>query len=216
VFVASETERTTAATDALLGLLCLGLAAAFATHPLVGDGLRWKRHVWVAAFACLAGGSMLGAVAHGFVLSDSVKATLWRPLYLLLGLSVAFVAVGALHDWRGEAAARVLLPWAMVSAVGFFAVTQIRDGAFVLFLAYEGVAMLFALAVYLSLAARAGMPGAAVVAAGLAMTLVAAAVQASSLSLRVGVTFDHNGLFHLIQMPALVLIAAGVRASLHD
>ena len=34
------------------------------------------------------------------------------------------------------------------------------------------------------------------------------------LSLRVAVTFDHNGLFHLIQTVGVAIMAAGVRASL--
>jgi hypothetical protein len=51
-------------------------------------------------------------------------------------------------------------------------------------------------------------------AAGVALSLAAAAVQVSPLSLRLGVRFDHNGLFHLIQIAGVVLLAAGVRQSL--
>ncbi len=202
-----ETELTTAATDALLGLLCVGLAVWLALSPVPAP---WRRTVWVAVLACMAAASMLGAIAHGLALSDATRAMVWKPLYLSLGLAVALVVVGAAGDCWGEPTARWLLPWAVAAAVAFFAASQLLGGAFVIFLAYEGAATLAALAIYGTLAAK-GMPGAPAVTAGLALSLVAAVVQMSGLSLRVGVRFDHNGLFHLVQIVAVITLAIGLR-----
>jgi hypothetical protein len=58
------------------------------------------------------------------------------------------------------------------------------------------------------------LPGASAIAAGIFISLVAAVVQVSSLRLRVGVTFDHNGLFHLIQTVGITVMTVGVRSSL--
>jgi hypothetical protein len=210
-FVQSETELTTAATDAALGVLCTVLAIQMVTMPAQ---LEFKRSLWTGVLALLAVGSFLGAIVHGFALGDASRARIWKPLYLSLGLAVALVAVAAAHDGWGESAARGLLPYALGASTLFFVITQRLGGAFILFVAYEGAAILLALTVYTMLAVRGGMPGAGAMAAGVAVSLAAAAVQVSTLSLTLVVRFDHNGLFHLIQMAGVALMVTGVRASL--
>lgn len=206
-----ETELTTAATDAALGLLCLGLAASLSRLPVTDP---FKRNIWLAVLIGMAIGSLLGAVVHGVQLTASTKALLWKPLYLSLGVTVALVAVGAVYDWWGVEVARRVLPWALVAGVAFVAVSQLLGGAFVIFIAYEGVAIVTALTIYTLLAMRGGMPGASAAAAGLALSIVAAIVQVTPLALTIGWRFDHNGLFHLIQMVAIVVTSSGIRQSL--
>jgi hypothetical protein len=211
VFNQSETELTTAATDALLGVICLVLAFQLWTTPTPAS---WKRALWISVFGLLSCGSWLGAVAHGLQWSAAARATIWRPLYLSLGLAVAVMLVGAVYDWRGELAARALLPWALGVGVLFFAATQLLSGAFVLFIFYEGVATCAALAIYATLIAAGGMPGSGAIGIGIALSLIAAAIQASDLSVRVVVRFDHNALFHVVQSAAVIALASGLRASL--
>lgn len=210
-FVESETERTTAATDAVLGLVCAVLAIQLLTTPAQAE---FKRAVWLGVLGFLALGSFLGAIAHGLVLREDTRALIWKPLYLSLGLAVALVAVGAVLDGWGEPSARWLLPWAVGAGLLFFLITQRLGGAFILFIVYEGAAVILALAIYAMLAIRGGMPGAGAMAAGVALSLIAAVVQVSRVSVTIGVRFDHNGLFHLIQIAGVVLMAVGVRASL--
>lgn len=210
-FVPSETERSTAATDALLGLVSFALALVLITTP---TSAVWKRNIWVGVLLLTSCGSMLGAVAHGIVLRDAVLTALWKPLYLSLGLAVALVFVGAACDWWGEPVAQRMLPWAMAVGLAFFAASQLLGGAFVLFIVYEGVATTAALAIYATLAIRGVLPGAGAIAAGIFISLIAAVVQVTSLRLRAGVTFDHNGLFHLIQTVGVAVMTAGVRTSL--
>jgi hypothetical protein len=204
----SGTELTTAATDAALALVCLAILAWWLRRPSM---FRARKAVWASVFALLTVGSALGAVAHGFEWSETARAIWWRPLYLSLGWSVAMFVVGALGDWRGAGAARAAVPWAIAAGLALFVVTQLSDD-FTLFIAYEGVAMVATLLIYLHLAVGRGMPGARRVAAGVALTLVAAMVQASSLRLELVWTFDHNSLFHLVQIPALAAIANGLGA----
>jgi hypothetical protein len=206
-----ETELTTAATDAVLGALSIGLAVHLATMSVHAP---WKRNVWIATLLCMAVGSWLGAVVHGFTMSESLRDALWKPLYLSLGLAVALVVVAAIGDWSGDETAQRALPWAIVAAVLFFGASQWLGGAFAIFIVYEGAATLAALAIYTTLAVRGDRPGASLLATGLALTVVAAIVQVSNLSARVVVRFDHNGLFHLLQLVAITLMAGGARASL--
>ena len=61
-------------------------------------------------------------------------------------------------------------------------------------------------------AAGGGRPGASAMAAALALSLAAGAVQASELGpVRLLWEFDHNGLFHLLQLLGLILLVTGLR-----
>jgi hypothetical protein len=209
----SPTELTTAATDAALGALCLVAILWLVRLP---TRARLTRAIWAAVFACLGAGSALGAVAHGLDLSPTVRAALWQPLYLSLGLTVALFFAAAVADWRGERAGRAALPWALAAGVGFFGLTRLAGGSFGLFIVYEGLVMVATLAVYLHLWVARGRTGAGSVALGIALTLVAAAIQASSLSVRIIWPFDHNGLFHLVQMVAVLVMAGGLRQGMKN
>lgn len=212
-FVDVPTEQTTAVTDGVLALLALGsvrlLFRLRASDP-------WKAKIWSTAFACLLIGSALGAIAHGVHVSQRVRALLWPAIYLSLGLLVALFVVGAVRDLWGERAARRLAPAMIAIAVVFFAATQLIDGAFVVFVIYEAAALSFALLGYVWLALNRRLPGAGLMAAGILVTLAAAAIQATRLvpSITFVWIFDHNGLFHVVQMLGVVLIAFGLRVAL--
>ena len=207
----SATELTTAATDAAVGVVSLALLLRLVAMPV---NSTWKRALWCWVLGLLGLASVLGAVAHGMELPESVVAVLWWPLYLSLGLTVALFFIGGIHDWRGEAAARALLPWSVGIGAIFFAATQLLGGAFLIFVVYEAIAMVATLAMYAFLSVTGRLAGARMIAVGIGLSIVAAAVQASTLSVRLIVPFDHNGLFHLVQLVATAAIASGVRRGL--
>ena len=206
------TELTTAATDVALGLLAIACAAylwRFAEYD------SWKVNLWCGVFGVLAVAALLGAVAHGFVWSTKMWHLFWIPLFLLLGLAVALFVVGAVYDWLGPSAARIALPVMVVLALVFFSVTQMVSGAFAVFIVFEAAAMLFALAVYGYLATTQNSSGMGLMAAGVALNIAAAAAQASqTVSFTLIWRFDHNGVFHLVQMLGLIVLTAGLKSSL--
>jgi len=209
---AQATERTTAATDAVLalaaGVLLAGLR--YRTPP------SFARAVWLSALTAMAVSSVLGAVAHGLELSPSVRDLLWQPLYLALGATMALFVVGAVHDWRGDRAARRVLPAMLVLTLAFYGATRVGGGNFLVFVAYEAGALGFALTVYAWLAARRRRAGSAVMALALAVSLAAGAVQAADLgTVHLVWDFDHNGVFHLVQLAGIVLLGVGLRRTLH-
>ena len=202
------TERTTAGTDALLALAAIVaiLLLRRRTPPSFG------RAIWQAALASLAVASALGAATHGLAMSDDFRELLWQPLYLALGVTMSLFVVGAVRDWRGDPAARRALPPLLVLALVFYGVTRVTGGSFLVFVIYEAAALLLSLAIYLRLAAGGHRPGAALMAGALAVSLTAGAVQASGLGpVRLLWEFDHNGLFHLVQLAGLVLLVTGLR-----
>lgn len=211
-FIDSPTERTTAATDAILALIAL--AAVFYIRQ-IGQQQPWKANLWAWAFGLLALASVLGTVAHGFQMTESTRTLIWHPLFLALGLLVALFMVGAIYDVWGQAVARRALPIMLAIGVGFFGITLLWPGTFTVFIAYEGVAMLFALGGYFWLAWNGRLDGAWWMVAGILVTIIAAGVQASkAVSFTVVWQFDHNGVYHLIQMVGIVLLVLGLRAAL--
>lgn len=210
--VASATERTTAATDLLLAVA----AFAGAWHlTRRGPGSLAVR-IWTAALVAAGLASVLGAITHGFVLSPALREWLWQPLFLLLGTTVACFVAGAVADGFGPRPARLVLALMLLAALGFYAATRLSGGDFVVFVMFQAAGLLAALAIYLRLAAR-HRPGASLVAAALALSLAAGAIQANkSLALRLVWEFDHNGIYHLVQLGGLALLVAGLGTTLRS
>lgn len=203
----SPTELTTGVTDAVLALECLVIIVCLRRAAPVG---HWRTRLWCWVFGLLAFSAFLGAVIHGFVLPDSTRAALWLPLYLSLGVLVALFMVGAIYDWQGRTAATRLVPWSIGVGVAFFGLTQFFSGGFGLFVAYEAMVMVSALVIYSRLAATHRLKGAGVIAAAIVLNLLAAGLQASHVSIRLLFQFDHNGLFHLVQMIATATLGFGL------
>jgi len=203
---------TTSATDALLAIECVVITAWLWCSPACD---RWRSGLWCWVFGLLGFSSLLGAVAHGFEIPAATRQIIWRPLYLSLGVLVALFVVGAVYDWRGRDAAGRLIPWAIAAGAAFFVLTVVFRGPFILFIAYEAVAMIGALTIYTYLALSGRLAGAGLIAAAIVLNLAAAAVQASPVSIRLLVPLDHNGIFHLVQMAGAALLGLGLLISCH-
>ena len=83
---------------------------------------------------------------------------------------------------------------------------------FLPFIVYETVAMLLSLAGFIWISIRRDLAGAGWMTAAIAVNILAAAIQAEgSLGFTLIWAFDHNGVFHLVQMVALGLLVYGLR-----
>jgi hypothetical protein len=203
-------EGTTAATDAGLALL-------------VFAGVAWLRRVtppsalrttWVAALGAFGLAAGLGAAAHGIPWSAGARLLLWQPLYLSLGVAVALFVVAAIGAAWGAAAGRRALPFLLAVAGLFYLLTRATHGDFLVFVVYEAAGILFSLGVHAGLA-RGGWSGAGWVAMGLAFSLAAGAAQAvDTISFHLVWTFDHNGVYHLLQGAGLAVLLVGLRRML--
>jgi hypothetical protein len=189
-------EPMTLATDYLLAVA----AAIIAVRVLRAAGGEDARRWWGVAFVALALGAALGGTHHGFRLE-----TLWKPTVLVLGVASAGMVAGSAMAtapgmWRialvALAAAKLAVYWAWVW----------HDERFIWVVADTGSA--FALVALLHLLAWR-RPGSRWIVAGVAVSIVAAAVQASGIDLHRH--FDHNDLYHLVQLGALVPYYRGVR-----
>ncbi len=201
----SRFEQMTALTDLLLGLL-----AGYAVIQLALL-TGFKHQLWAWAFALLCAASFLGALAHGFSMSQKTNAAVWMPLNLSLGLALGIFVVGAVFDLSGEKSARMILPFMLVLGAVFFLVTIIFLGTFLTFIIYEAIAMIFALGVYIFLFYKGALPNAHWMALGVFITLIAAAIQAiGQPGKSILWYFDNNGIFHIVQMIGLTLLYIGL------
>jgi hypothetical protein len=202
-------ERTTAATDALLGaVVMVGLVWLRARVPP-----SFRRSLWTWGLSLFAVAALLGVIAHGLALDAATRALLWQPLFLTLGSALAFFSAGAIGDLRGDAAARRALPPLLALAVAFYLLTRLSGGKFIVFVVFEVAALVLALVIYARLAAS-GRPGAALMVTGLVLSLLGGVLQASTLSLRLIWEFNHNGLYHLVQLAGVICLVAGLRGTL--
>lgn len=208
--IASATERTTAGTDLVLAVV----AFIGAVRLRRGSPASLPRRIWAAALAAAGLASLLGAVTHGLVMSPGLREALWQPLYLLLGITVACFVAGAVGDGWGARPARRVLPPMLLLALGFYALTRLAAGEFLVFVLFQAAGLIAALLVYLWLARR-GRRGAGLVALALLLSLLAGAIQAQeTLAARLIWEFDHNGLYHLAQLLGVILLVAGLRRTL--
>ena len=213
-FTTIPTEQTTAITDLVLAVVSL---ACLRVLRGVRSSSPWKVDVWSWVLGLVAIAALLGTVAHGLQLDERLQDLIWQPIFLGLGLAIGLFVVAAVVDWRGISAARKVLPIMLVVGVAFFALTRVVRGTFLVFVLYEAIAMLFALGVYGVLAARGRLSGAALVSVGIVLNMVGAAIQATeSVTITLGVPFDHNGVFHLVQMVAVVVLTVGIRRGIRD
>ena len=206
------TEQTTAITDALLALLALAAAGyvwRFRTRDAVKVG------IWTGVMSALAAAAALGAVAHGFVLTDRLNGMLWSGIYLALGACVACFVAAAVYDLRGRKPAVKTLFIALAVALLVFIATKLLDDSFVPFIVFEGMAMMTALGIYGHLALFSRIPGMKAITLGVALTLLAALLQGLGWgSFHLIWSFNHNGTYHLIQMVGLAAIVWGLRSGL--
>jgi hypothetical protein len=211
ILIKSPTELTTSATDMLLAIECIILMIYLWRAPAAD---RWKTYLWCWVFGLLAFSSFIGAVAHGLEMQASMRDALWAPLYLSLGIIVALFVIGALYDLAGRDLAKRLIRPGVAMGTLFFLVVQVLNGAFIIFIIYEAMAMICALVIYSYLSITKRLHGAAIVSSAILLNMVAAGVQASNISIKIIFPFDHNGVFHLIQTIALALLGIGLRTGM--
>lgn len=207
-FIDSPTERTTAITDAILAIQCFGLLAVLLLRP---RRYPFRTRTWAWIFGLMAFASALGAAAHGFQMSDTINAALWAPLNLALGLLITLFAVAAVsHGWDDATGSRGL-PLAVGVAAFFFLLTQFVSGSFLYFIAFEAITILIVLAIFgLCLVRGERRPGSPMLTLGVTLCLVAAMIDVVH-PLRIACIweFDNHGLFHMVQMSALLPLSIG-------
>ncbi len=208
-FIDIPTEQTTAVTDAMLALLTLGCSLYVLS---LGRHSRWKARIWAGVFGLLTLAAVLGVIAHGFKMSESTRELIWQPLNLALGLTISLFLAGVVYDLRGLSASHRALGAMLVVGLVFWTVARAFPETFLVFVVYQGIAMLFSLCAYARLALKRHLNGAWLMVGGTLVTMIAAGIQANhNILLTLIWHFNNNGIYHFVQMAGVILFVAGLR-----
>jgi hypothetical protein len=182
-------EPMTTATDYLLA----GVAAWLSV--LLFSSAQRSVKLWGLAFAALAMAALLGGTWHGFLKSDA----LWKATLLAAGgASFGMVAGSAVATLSGRA--RELLIGLASAKLLAYCLWMLRHDEFIYVVIDTGIALAVVMALHLW---KWNGP----LLAGVALSIVAALAQASGVALHEH--FNHNDLYHVIQLAALVLLYRG-------
>jgi hypothetical protein len=200
-------EPATLVTDYLLGGLAAFLGARL-LRAARGPGRRGTR-LWGWALIATAVAAFAGGTWHGFApeWSAGAAAVLWKTtLFAVGGASAAMLAGSAVstlqRPWQG-----VVLAVVVSKLAAYLAWMAFHDEF--RYVIYDYAPALLAVLVLHAAALRRREPGAAWIVGGVLISFLAAAVQA--LGIAPHPRFNHNDLYHVVQMAALVLLARGAR-----
>ena len=200
------TEPMTVATNAVLAVLALALAVRLAYRA---DAAGSDAGGWLAAGLLATGiAALIGALAHGTdpARDEGLRERFWRGALYSTGLiGAATVASVAFFAARGSIRTAILLFAAMKLVL--FIVRVARQPEFRVAAADYGGALAILLAGAAYMAVRHRAPGMTWLIAGVLVSLVAGIVQARRLALHRH--FNHNDLYHVIQMAALYAFYRG-------
>jgi hypothetical protein len=204
----SLVERTTAATNVILSLAAAGSVIYLQMRP---QEAAWRFSLWSWFFALIALSAAFAAAYHGLTLTEIKRRAFWQILTASLSMAISLFLVGVFYDVCGVDAAGRGLPIMLAAGVLIFGVSRLFPGLFMVFVVYQVLALAIALSAYAGLAASGSLPGAGWMAAGVLFSMIAAGIQtARHVHLRVVWEFDHNGMFHLVQVIGLLLICVGL------
>ena len=200
------TEPATVATNAVLAVLAFVFAVRLANRSVVEGAAAAG---WLAAGLLATGlAGFIGALAHGTdpARDEALRARFWRGALYATGLiGAASVASVAFFAARGGARTAILA-FAAIKLVVYMRRVARQPEFRVAAADYGGaLAILLVGAAYEMFRARA--PGMAWLIAGVLVSLVAGIVQARRLALHRH--FNHNDLYHVIQMAALYAFYRG-------
>lgn len=187
----SVSEPMTLATDYLLAGVSAWLGSRLYRSRL--PSRRW----WAAAFGALALAAFLGGTWHGFV-RDPI---LWKATLLCAGLA-SFAMIGATAYATLSGNARTALFWLAGLKLVLYSYWVLRRSDFVFVIADTGIALLVVAVLH---AWKFNGP----ILAGVALSVAGALVQASGFSLHPH--FNHNDLYHVIQVAAMFLLYRGAQ-----
>jgi len=198
--------QVSALTDFLLACLAFFCAGALAAQPAQCRSAAWY---WRGAMFFLALAALLGGTDHGFVEPAGLsRGAIQRTTWVVLGLMTTAVLLTLGAQFLGPARQRLLGGLAAAQLLAYLVAVAVFDSFLVVVVNYLPV-ILALLAFNLHGLWRRTGEGHGTIVSGILVLLLASAVQA--LRIDTFSPIDHDGLYHLISMPGVVLLYFGGR-----
>lgn len=189
-----------------------GVTLVFAV--LLVHAARRRRQVsvwlWAAAFVATAIASLIGGTYHGFslLLGDTGRAILWQGTVYSVGLASFLMLSGTILASVDRAVGKWLFG-AAVMKLAVYAVWMVTHDDFVYVIYDYALAMVSVLALQVFAAHRRRDPSARWIIAGVLVSFGAAGIQLGGF--KIHEHFNHNDLYHIVQMGAVYLLYKGAR-----
>jgi len=196
-------EPMTAFTDLLLCLLSLGFGIR------LRGGTSRARSLWSLAFLASSLGSLTGGTYHAFQpsLSPLLLTILWKITAAVLAAAGLLLFCGTTQALVPQRIARLLTIVASLLFVIYLAWMTTHD-EFIYIIVFYGTMMIATLVICI-VRYRIAPRACALIISGIAIAALAAAVQASHID--PFVHFNHNDVYHVIQMISLYVLYRGAR-----
>jgi len=202
----SFSEPTTMATDYVLAVLC----GVFAWQLWrVGKGSAQASVCsWAAGFVCFGLASLAGGTFHGFAMlfSQAVLEELWNVTVYAIGLASFFLLTGTLRASILPPVRRfvILIPYVQLIAYVLWMATH-DDFRYAIYDYACTNLSIVGLQLYAGISRRA--VSAPWLIGGVLVSFLAAAIQVNEIALHR--QFNHNDLYHVIQMAGMYLFYRG-------
>ncbi len=201
-------EPTTLITDYLLGALNLYLAARLWKTGKSKNSQSIK--LWSGAFLASAIAAVVGGTSHGFAfyLSDFADSIIWKTTIYSIGLASFFMLAGTITATLTNPLKKWLL---MLTGIKFllFALWMMTHSAFKYVIYDYGPAMVGVMLLLIYAYLRKKEKGAPYIITGILISFFAAGIQQAGLTIHK--YFNHNDLYHVIQMGAMIFLYKGAR-----
>ncbi|MFQ5606248.1 MAG: hypothetical protein ACE5HS_23520 [bacterium] len=200
------TEPSTMLTDYVLAIFAIILAARL-----------WKRRqlnvqisvqFWSAAFAATALAALVGGTSHGFVLylNEAAKVFIWKTTVQVIGLASFFMLAGTIVASTAGRVKHLLLTSAFLQ-LAVYAGWMVFHNEFK-YVIFDYVPAMLAIILLQGYAFLKNRDKSAVwMVAGILISFAAAGVQLSGFAIHRH--FNHNDLYHVIQMVGIYLLFRG-------
>ena len=167
--------------------------------------LIFKNHavsarLWGLAFLALAVTAFLGGTYHGFQIT-----WVWKPTVFAIGIASFGMLAGSAYTTTSGNVRRALLAAAALKLV-FYEAWMLGHDDFIFVVADTASAMLAVAALHLL---ALDNPATRWILGGVTVSLIAAGIQAGRVALHEH--FNHNDLYHVVQIAAMALYYAGAR-----
>jgi hypothetical protein len=195
------TEPVTLVTDYILAVECLVFAVLlFRKAKNETPILLWSISFFTIALAAATGGTY-----HGFVqsLSVSISSALWKITLYAIGLSTFCMLSGMILAALKGKVRTIFLILAAIQFLGFvILIGRSYEYKYVIHDYVPAMAVILALCIY-----RLSRPYAIWIIAGILISFAAAGIQLSGFTLHKN--FNHNDLYHVVQMIGMYLLYRG-------
>jgi len=200
------TEPMTMITDYGMGVLALVLAGR-----LFGDGAAGAQlsgRLWAAALVMTAVAAFVGGTYHGFVtgMPGAAGRAVWKATQLATGIGSACLLAAAAVAATTGTLQRALLAIVLVKLLAYAWAMAASDEFTVVIVDY-GTALLAVLAAAWFIRPSGLTPATWWITGAVAAAVVAGAIQRARVSPHP--SFNHNDLFHVVQMASLYLLYRG-------